>query len=440
MSSNKNNIKKNELHKKCLEIQKKLPKDVKKYFKHFSHGDHNTHSISMCRTNINLRCCIPYSIFKNISLEDRNKILFDKKQYFDGGLVIDMTFNEYLEISKKDDRISIYLKNELHKTNGSTENVTVILGITNSKGYSGSSDSRKEYKNFKEYSEDNKELFTPLQRTDWTCKACDKKVNGKANKCNCNKKCNRRQDSETVTKGNDKFSGNYYVNISGGNNSNISIPENIKSLELFNNFNDYCSEKIMYDREAVIIYRLLHADKIFNYIKKDELDDYKEYLEDYLSIRIYDNGNLLDISKYILLDNGEKIQFIKDDILISPLTNKKISINDTFGINGSDPIQYCHNNSVSKNVIRIDSKLNEIMTSNSPINFFLDFKSANRSQGEDTIQEYFKNLSKIACNLKLCVSIKEHNRVIEELKEQKDKEIEELKKQLEKKHIFENEE
>ena len=153
-----------DIHKICLEIRKNFPDHInnKGYFKHFPHGDHNNHSATMCRTNINLRCCMPYSNFIKYNKSDIFKILFDEKKYFDGGLVIDLTFYEFLSLLDKDDEISEYLKDEIYKKSGSINNVTAILGITNSNGYSGSSNVRKEYEDFCKYKEDNPDTFVPI--------------------------------------------------------------------------------------------------------------------------------------------------------------------------------------------------------------------------------------------------------------------------------------
>ena len=97
---------------------------------------------------------------------------------------------------------------------------------------------------------------------------------------------------------------------------------------------------------------------------------------------------------YILnMYNGTNIKFIKDDILMCPLTLQPITIKKFKDEN--NPIQLCHEESVADRKIYYDSEKKKLEFASRPNNLFLGYKLGNMQQQNMTIYDYLWNILKI---------------------------------------------
>ncbi len=321
------------------------------------------------RTSVGDRCCIYLSELKKNNLFNIKFIdVCNKHNLFEGGCYIMIDNEELEELIKSgesgESEESKYLLDNL----GGDKNIASLILITSEKGDSGSSKARDLYERVAKPYIENKGLIPLSRRPD------------------------AKEMPGSISRGNEKIMGHYIVNLCGGSNKSVCIP-NIKSAngkikpeyQIFNPSHDYCPEDIRFDRDCKFIYLLLHAGDIYDVIEESKVNDLRSLLKKHLQSRDYEDGNLYD--KTIAYEYGEKkVSFIIDGILICPLTKKVITLREFK--NKEDPIQLCHEESVAHRRIYYDSKMNCISTAARPNNLFLGFKLGNMQQQNMTINEY----------------------------------------------------
>lgn len=297
------------------------------------------------RVSQSSRMYLPYNLIK------KNNITLEKLQTYENGICIGISpskFKEFINNSENDE-LDDYIINNI----GSDKNVSAIIVIIKTSGYSGSSKEREEKKILDEL----------IKKNDW--KPIVKKTK--------------------ENKGNDKWEGHYYYNISGGEQNTLKSWEG-KEEQIFTTYKGFMSNtEVINVVKASLIYMMLFVhdiNKVFNNI--NDVDKYKIILENYLR-----NKNYLNNSSYQLI--RELKCFDKNGNLISPIICSKISIDD-FCV--KERLNISHNIAVSKNII-LYCNTNKVMLSDyRPGNLFWDFEIANMRQQDDTIEEYWIALEK----------------------------------------------
>jgi len=297
------------------------------------------------RVSQNSRIYLPYYLIK------KNNLTLDILNTYTSGICVGISPSKFQELSNNDsnDDLDDYLINNI----GSDETVSAIIVIIKSNGYSGSSKEREE----------KKILDLLIQQKKW--KPIIKKTN--------------------ANKGNDKWEGHYYYNISGGEQDIIQSWTGSEE-QIFTTYKGFMSNtNIIKSVKASLIYMMLFVhdiNKIF--VNINDVIYYKLILENYLKNTFYINNSCYELIKQLKC-------FDKDNNLISPIMCTKISIDD---FSEKNKLNISHNIAVSKNII-LFCETNKIMLSDyRPGNLFWDFKIANMRQQDDTIEEYWLAIEK----------------------------------------------
>ena len=346
-----------------------------------NNGKCGTNSIlSNARTKRSGRVTIPYRI---VMLNKINNISILEK--FEEGLVILLENNDYfilLEKQKeKEDEFSKYLIENI----GSDNVVSCVICIRSEKGDSGSSRAREILEKFKPVFEEK--VWSPIKRKTIFIKDKDKDK----------EKENKRS---LITEGNSKWEGEYYYDISGGDQiTQTSHPEKSKDIQLFNEYFDYANETECFNIDCVMLYFILHCHDINIYIPEDDVDKMKKNFEEYFITIDYEDGNILndEIIPDCLIHNEE----MNKTILYCPITLEPISIKyleiESSKENNSKEHNYidiCHNEARSKELLYYDKKQNIILTGARARNLFWGTHLGNMQQQDFTIKEYVENEEK----------------------------------------------
>jgi len=391
-------------------VIKKFPKYIQTLLSNINGKAGKKAPCSMQRTNVKSRVTLPLSVLiKNglFIMEFINRC--NKYGLFEGGCYIEIINEELTELIESNDPEAKYLLDNL----GGDNNIASFLHFTSRKGYSGSSEERKYYET-KGIEYINEHELKPL--------------------------CRKSECEGLVSMGNNNVEGHYLVNLSGGNNNTIQIPKlcnndgKIKTeYQLFNMYYDYADSNVSIDRLVKFIYLFLHCHDIES-LEIKNISEIIEKLEKYMNTREYDDGNLLEKTKKY----SSVVLFIKDGVLICPLTNKKISVID-FNKNDKDnknPIEICHEISVADEKICYDEKNKCIITAAAPNNLFFGYKSGNMMQQNMTIEEYHIYSDDQCIRRGNCVS----KIYLDEIVNEKDKEIERLQELLKLSKVNQSEE
>lgn len=289
------------------------------------------------------RVSIPYSIISSFSL--------DQLKTYTNGLVIRLPFNEYEQIRDKTERNELedYLLNNI----GGNNVVSCFICITKEDGYSGSSEQRSQYERLT--GEIKKNVWYPI-----------KKVSG--------------DGSKDVNKGNDKWTGHYYFNISGGQQDCIlSHPD--KEDQILTTYKGFMSNsKVIDDVKACLIYQLLHCYDICEMINLSELSEYKTELDEHLKTTFYMGKSCSE--------SISKLGTIKKGVLISPIRCEKLSIKL---FEKEKAIDISHNEAVNKKKIYFCENNQILLSDYRPGNLFWDTHLGNMQQQEFTIEEYWED-------------------------------------------------
>lgn len=339
------------------EIIKKLPKNIRTKVKNINKAG----KCDVCptkRVSQNSRILLPYYIIRKCGLT-----LCQLKTHT-SGVVIDVPFREYERIRNSSvgetisDEIDAYISNNIG--GGTSSPVAVIVTIRKENGYSGSSVQR----------EDLVRLKNEIAVKGWEPVAYnpEKTIKGKKNK------------------GNENWSGHYYYNISGGSQQSFKSHPN-KEPQIFTTHKGFMStEKIIIDVMASLVWQKLHIFDIDKCIPREDALKYKQTLEDYLK-----NTKYLGKSCYELM---KKFQNIRDGKLISPITQKEISITafdkETVGECKDDIVDVSHNEAVNKHNIRFCLENNVMLSDYFPGNLFWDTHLGNMQQQSFTVEEYWR--------------------------------------------------
>jgi hypothetical protein len=305
---------------------------------------------------------LPYDIIRKCGLT------LDNLKMHTSGVVIDVPFREYErirnsfvgDITINHDELDAYI---LDNIGGETTNpVAAIVTIRKENGYSGSSLQRV----------DLARLTNEIAVKGWKPVAYnqEKTIKGKKNKGNVN------------------WSGHYYYNISGGSQQSFkSHPD--KEPQIFTTHKGFMSsEKVITDVMASLVWQKLHVFDIDKYIPRENALEYKQTLEDYLK-----NTKYFGKSCYELMKNFENI---RDGKLISPITQKEISINafdkETVGECKDDIVDVSHNEAVNNHNIRFCPENNVMLSDYFPGNLFWDTHLGNMQQQSFTVKEYWTEI------------------------------------------------
>ena len=339
-------------------IIKKLPKNIRTKLK-------NINKAGICdvcptkRVSQNSRISLPYYIIR------KSGLTLDQLKTYTSGLVIELPFREYERISRinsNNDELDAYI---ITNIGGETTNpVVAIVTIRKENGYSGSSVQR----------EDLVRLKNEIVVRGWEPVAYnpEKTIKGKKNKGNAN------------------WSGHYYYKISGGSQQSFKSHPN-KEPQIFTTHKGFMTtEKIITDVMASLVWQMLHTFDIEKCIPGEDALKYKQILEDYLK-----NTTYLGKSCY---ESMKKLENIRDGKLISPITQKEISINafDKETVDGGkdEIVDISHDDAVNKNNIRFCPENNVMLSDYFPGNLFWDTHLGNMQQQSFTVKEYWAEMEK----------------------------------------------
>ena len=337
-------------------IIKKLPKNIRTKLK-------NINKAGICdvcptkRVSQNSRILLPYYIIR------KSGLTLDQLKTYTSGLVIELPFREYERISRinsNNDELDAYI---ITNIGGETTNpVVAIVTIRKENGYSGSSVQR----------EDLVRLKNEIVVRGWEPVAYnpEKTIKGKKNKGNAN------------------WSGHYYYKISGGSQQSFKSHPN-KEPQIFTTHKGFMTtEKIITDVMASLVWQMLHTFDIEKCIPGEDALKYKQILEDYLK-----NTTYLGKSCY---ESMKKLENIRDGKLISPITQKEISINafDKETVDGGkdEIVDISHDDAVNKNNIRFCPENNVMLSDYFPGNLFWDTHLGNMQQQSFTVKEYWAEI------------------------------------------------
>ena len=340
------------------EIRKKFPKNIQTKLKNINKAG----KCDVCdtkRVSQDSRILLPYQNIRACELT------LDQLKTHINGIVIDVPFQEYERISSSsniNDELDAYIINNI---GGETiDPLAAIVTIKNEDGNSGSSAER----------EDLKRLENEIVVRGWQPVACnpEKTIKGKKNIGNAN------------------WSGHYYYKISGGSQQSFkSHPD--KEPKIFTTYKGFMStKKIIIDVMASLVWQMLHIFDIDKFISTEDALKYKQTLEDYLKKTMY-----LGESCY---ESIKKLENIRDGKLISPITQKEISINafDKETIEGcckeDEIITISHNEPVNHKKIRFCQENNVMLSDYFPGNLFWDTHLGNMQQQSFTVKEYWAEM------------------------------------------------
>ena len=340
-------------------IIKKLPKNIRTKLK-------NINKAGICdvcptkRVSQNSRILLPYYIIR------KSGLTLDQLKTYISGVVIELPFREYERIRMKsinsnNDELDAYI---ISNIGGETTNpVAAVVTIRKENGYSGSSVQR----------EDLVRLKNEIVVRGWEPVAYnpEKTMKGKKNKGNAN------------------WSGHYYYKISGGSQQSFKSHPN-KELQIFTTHKGFMStDKIIVDVMTSLVWQILHIFDIDKFIPREDALKYKQTLEDYLK-----NITYLGKSCY---ESMKKLENIRDGKLISPITQKEISINafDKETVDGGykdEIVDISHDDAVNKNNIRFCPENNVMLSDYFPGNLFWDTHLGNMQQQSFTVKEYWAEM------------------------------------------------
>ena len=338
-------------------IIKKLPKNIRTKLK-------NINKAGMCdvcptkRVSQNSRISLPYYIIR------KSGLTLDQLKTHTSGVVIELPFREYERISKSsvgNDELDAYIANNI---GGATTNaVAAIVTIRKENGYSGSSAQR----------EDLKRLENEIVVKAWEPVAYnpEKTMKGKKNK------------------GNENWSGHYYYKVSGGSQQSFKSHPN-KEPQIFTTHKGFMStDKLIIDVVASLVWQMLHIFDIDKYISTEDALKCKQTLEQYLKDTMY-----LGKSCY---DSMKKLENIRDGKLISPITQKEISITafdkeTVDGGNKDEIVDISHDDAVNKNNIQFCPENNVMLSDYFPGNLFWDTHLGNMQQQSFTVKEFWEEM------------------------------------------------
>lgn len=302
-------------------------------------GAENSIPCTTKRVSQDSRIYMPYELVRS------NHLTLEQLNTHVNGVCIGISPSKFRELTNNshNNELDHYIINNI----GSNNNVSAIVDIIKTPGFSGSSKEREE-----------KKILDELIKV-YNWKPIIKKTK--------------------QNKGNDKWEGHYYYNISGGEQTTFKSWEG-KEAQIFTTSKGFMSSpKIINSVKACLFYPILFTYDIHKVFDNNDVIKYKLTLENFLK-----KNNYMGKSCYNSITELKCID--KNGILISPITYDKISIDD-FGINHK--LNISHNVAVSKKIILFCNENQVMLSDYRPGNLFWDFKIANMRQQDDTIEEYW---------------------------------------------------
>lgn len=292
---------------------------------------------------------------------NKNKLSIDELNTFSNGVCVEFVNYDFFN----DDYLNNETFNELKTKLGSDDNVSSIISFKTEDGDPGANTARESFDKFK------------TQFPDFTFKPIVRKQ--------------QKFSRSHLGKGNEKWEGNSYYVIKGGQQLEINSHKELstereRKPQLFNPAIEYANQEVCDDILITLSYFFLHCHDIETYIEKIDLKNLKHECESYLKNRDYDEGNLLEYCikhPTLSFENGT---------LIDPIQVEKINVLDFKGWDENDPlsIALCHNEAVNKNIIKFDTTNNYIVTAARPTNLFWSRQYSNMLQQSYTLNEFFE--------------------------------------------------
>ncbi|MDC3404219.1 hypothetical protein OAY26_00705 [Acidimicrobiia bacterium] len=290
----------------------------------------------------------------------KNNLTLDQLDTFENGICVEFINNDFLDEEFSTNSVFQNLKERL----GSDENVSSIISFRVEDGDPGANAARESFEKFKitNSSIDLKPILRKDKVSPYT-----------------------KFPKKNVGKGNEKWTGNSYYEIKGGQQNSIESHSGYKNQYLFNPAIEYANEEVCKDILISLFYFFLHCHDINNYVKEDWGKVKKECIS-YLKSRNYDDKNL-----YEYCENHPSLNWDKG-VLIDPIEVTRFNVED-FDIkyDHSNPLSVaiCHNEPVNKNIIKFDEKNQYIVSAARPTNFFWGKQSSNMVQQSYSLEEYF---------------------------------------------------
>ena len=295
---------------------------------------------------------------------NKNGITLEQLETFTGGVVIEFINNDYFQEDANKNSLFNILKSKL----GSDEIVSSVISIRNEDGGSSSQMARNAFEKLEKHFPNWKDLI--IKR--------------------------KKNISNPINIGNEKWEGYIYVYIAGGQQD--IIKSHTSDELLFNPACEFANEEICLDIDLVMLFFSLHSiDK--NSLTKEQKEEFNilyENISNELKMSKYDSGNLFNYCinhPCLILEKGK---------LFDPIQFEQINIID-FSINNKDDsrnLDLTHDEAVNKEKFYFDKNKKCILTPARPNNIFWSKHLSNMMQQNFSLTEYFEHQEKIVAKRK----------------------------------------
>jgi len=340
------------IKKSLLAIKKTLPHEIQTKLHNINKASSKC-LLSTKRVSQSSRILIPFRIVHT------NQLSIAHLQTHVGGMVIELPFKEYLRIYTINEEDRSELEQYCMSHIGSDEVVSSVVTLVKEDGQSSVGSEEEElYKKFKE--EETRQQWTPLAR------------NGAVPYTN---------------KGNDKWMGHYYIDMSGGSTKNNETmppshtPAVAQTIQIFTNWHGFMTnDDVIMDVQVSLYYQLLFVKGVTEYLTEEKRLEYITLFTTYLQHTMYLGESIYEkINRVMKRD--------RDGYLCSPITLQVIPI--SYFMDGVT-MQISHDEAVSKERVYVDEAKTIMLSDYRPGNLFWDTKYGNQKQQTLTYQEYEK--------------------------------------------------
>lgn len=336
----------------------------------------------------------------SLSTVIKNKLTIKNLEYFEGGVVVEFVNDDYLDYLEK--RSESPVASELLNRIGSDDKVSSMISFRGIDGRSSGALPKRSYEAFLEHWKSNPILVKGSNIHPEFETEDQEKLKFE------NYRIIRKDDGtklDNINNGNDKWEGFLYVSVKGGDKETISShsldKKDRKRCYLFNPAREYANEEVCNDILLVLLYLIMHS---FDLGDREENSELLKEIEDQLKETAYketeneDTFTLFDYCK-------EKLNCIKDDDLVDPLTKEEIkfeyfayNIGKTETLNlGTDEspfkvdwdcsIDVAHREAAKFQKFYVDDIRKTILTAARPTNLFWAFHTSNMIQQNFTMEE-----------------------------------------------------
>lgn len=330
-----------------------------------------------------------------------NKLTIKELEYFEAGVVVEFVNDDYLRYLKDESRDQVV--DDLLKRIGSDDKVSSMISFRGIDGRSSGALPKRSYEAFLEYWKSNPILVKGSNIQPEFETEDKEKLKFE------NYRIIRKDDgtkSDNINNGNDKWEGFLYVSVKGGDKETISShsldKKDKKKCYLFNPAREYANEEVCNDILLVLLYLIMYS---FDLKDREENLELLKEIEDQLTETAYkENEDTFTLFEYC----KEKLNCIKDDDLVDPLTKEKIkfqyfayNIGETETLNlgeidgnGRDfevdwdcSIDVAHREAAKFQKFYVDDIRKTILTAARPTNLFWAFHTSNMIQQNFTMEE-----------------------------------------------------